>query len=102
MNRTSNLKCEDCEHEWFEHSISHRSSGIYVNNRKAKCPECDSLEVSYIKNEDVDFRSVAFGKFASASPEEKSKMLKERSRKHYKDKIHEKAVAMDRNPHKYT
>lgn len=100
--KRSNLRCEDCEHEWFEHSLTHRSSGIYINRRKAKCPECDSEEISYIKDEDKDFKSVAFGKFASASPEEKSKMLKQRSREHYRKKIHEKAVEMDRNPHKYT
>lgn len=96
-----NIKCKDCDHHQFEPIISHRKSGLYDRqNKKITCTICGSENMESIKKKGK-IEAPAFGKFSSASPDEKASMLKKRSRRHYQKKIKDKATEMNRNPLKY-
>lgn len=99
--RRANIECLDCEHHQFEPKIIHKSSGLYDKHHKPiSCTICGSENMKTLKREE-EFGAPAFGKFASSTPEERSQMLKKRSRDHYQSKIKDKAIEMNRNPLKY-
>lgn len=81
----NNFKCTDCRHEFFIPSYSFQISKdviIYVNPQSKlfiTCPQCDSSHIDTIQRSG-DLTTVFYGKFSSASDEEKKIMLRKRAK----------------------
>lgn len=97
----NNFKCE-CGKEIFVPKyttlIKEGKSVYKVDNRELLC-ECGK-SMSYIEKEGP-IGIPMFGKFASASREDKAKMLKERSKKDFKKNIESQRQEMSTNDKMY-
>lgn len=99
MNET-NFKCKNCKHEMFVPSYStyFDKSGNKMYKTKhgqLNCSKCGSTNITYIEKEGE--YNVNFGKFSSATSEQKKAILAERSKKHFDKHIKEKKDYMDKN-----
>lgn len=96
----NNFKCTACEHSFFVSSYSFKitkSSNVYIDKsskKEVECPECHSIFVEFIKKK-IEPDSVMYGKFASASDEDKKIMLRKRTKQHNK-KTEEQYRTIDR------
>ena len=81
----NNFKCTDCHHEFFIPNYSFQISKdviIYVNPHSRAlitCPQCRSNHIDAIQRLG-DLTTVLYGKFSSASDEDKKIMLRKRAK----------------------
>jgi DNA-directed RNA polymerase subunit RPC12/RpoP len=81
-----NFKCLDCSHQFYVPRFSFNSKLIYIsrhNGKRINCPECSSEQIEFIEQK-TDFSTVLYGKFSSASDEEKKNILRKRAKEHDK------------------
>ena len=96
----NNFKCITSEHKFFIPSYSFKitkSSSVYIDKsskKEVECPECQSEFVETIKKK-VDLSSIMYATFASASDEDKKKILRKRANK-MKKKTEEQYRTIDR------
>lgn len=85
-----NFKCPTCEKEHSHGTYTLRGDGFFYNKWKEKLV-CDCKEKSpLISTKEWDGGVPAFGKFASASQEDKAKILKKRSTEHFNKEVKER------------
>lgn len=71
----------------------YRSVFVMVDGKlqsvNAPCPECGEIreEINEAQDIPIDEKSINFGKYSSASTEEKQRILKERSHRHFEKEI---------------
>jgi DNA-directed RNA polymerase subunit RPC12/RpoP len=81
----NNFQCSDCHHEFFIPNYSFQISKdviIYVNPQSKAfitCPQCGSNHVDTVQRSG-DLTTVLYGKFSSASDEDKRTMLRKRAK----------------------
>ena len=81
----NNFKCQDCNIEFFIPRYSFQITQdviIYVNPQSKAfitCPRCESNHVDTVQRSG-DLSTVLYGKFASASDEDKKSMLRKRAK----------------------
>ena len=86
---TNNFKCGDCDNEWHEvhYNMSYTANGLVYRNRLGNnifCPHCKSNNVEFIERERENFNNVQMGKYSSASPADKKRMITKRHQEHAK------------------
>lgn len=95
----NNFKCV-CEHEFFIPSYSFqitKGANIYIDKsskKEVECPKCHSILVETIKKP-IEIDSIIYSTFASASDEDKKKILHKRAKQHMK-KTEEQYRTIDR------
>jgi DNA-directed RNA polymerase subunit RPC12/RpoP len=95
----NNFQCLKCGLEFTEnkYSISFAAGeAIYKKEGKLlECPECKSRELEFIK--EFEGFGANYGRFASASNEDKKKILKKRAKEHSDKRLKERKEYLDRN-----
>lgn len=84
-------KNENCERYGIEDeycSLTYKYVGGELQATVAPCPCCGKIREEINPNDvPLSEKDIAFGKFASASKEQKTDMLKKRSHEHFEKKI---------------
>jgi hypothetical protein len=84
-----NFKCSDCSHQFYIPRYSFQivfKKSVYIippANLPVKCPACNSEQVETVRRSG-DLQTVLYGKFSSASEEDKKIMLRKRAEAHNK------------------
>jgi len=109
---SKNFHCNDCEEEFFvpTYIASYSSKGVIYKDKRRnelKCSKCESVNIEVIR-ETINYTEAAkeggsfVGKFASASNEEKKKILLKRAGVHnakpstYEEKKHRDKVQVNK------
>jgi hypothetical protein len=96
----NNFKCSDCKSEFFVSQYSFTIKKEYFipkTNQRVCCTQCASSNVTPIERQ-MDLSTILYGKFSSATDEEKKRMLKQRADAHMK-KTEEQYRTIDKEFH---
>lgn len=87
---------KDCAHYGQQETVMRESfkyvDGIGLVGEKAKCPICGQIRKYVNPDADVPLseKNIGFGKYSSASAEQRREMLKQRSHEHFNKKVKER------------
>lgn len=84
-----NKDCKKFEVEDEYTSLTYKVVNGHLQATVAPCPCCGEIREEINPNKDIPLseKNISFGKYASASKEEKTEMLKKRSHDHYEKQV---------------
>lgn len=93
-----NFSCSTCKKTFFISSYTMTGSGTYLHKgskEQLRC-DCESKTVLSIVDKEWDGGCPTFTKIASMSPQERSEVLKKRSKAHFNKEIRERKHEMNK------